>query len=154
MKRVIALFIAIFCTVSYGKELGTAPVADSADPEISAILTVHKIDRNRKATSNIWRPEKNNVFVSVEITVENTSATKEFQVKYWGFKLQNKDGNQFDMSVVSKGIAQPPVIDTTLKKGRKIKGWVSFELPKELVTVPMFLKYEDKTTSCDIVEIP
>jgi hypothetical protein len=91
------------------------------------VLTVHGIADNVPPETDIYdRPKEGNKYYAVEVTVENKgSDVISYNVIY--FKLQDSEGYTYDYTGAYK---KPWFGYGDLQPGRKVRGWITFEIPK------------------------
>lgn len=91
------------------------------------VLTVHGIADNVLPETDIYdRPKEGNKYYAVEVTVENKgSDVISYNVIY--FKLQDSEGYTYDYTGSYK---EPWLGYGDLQPGRKVRGWITFEIPK------------------------
>ena len=142
MKKVI-LFSLIFCLIfMFGCTSNTKPeptnqssqqtqiykIGDNAQWQ-DYVLTVHGTLSAVPYEDNEYdRPEAGSKYFAVEVTIENKgSEVKPYNII--DFKLQDGDGYTYD-STTADVMKQPWFGYGDLQPGRKIRGWITFEIPK------------------------
>jgi len=84
------------------------------------VLSVSKAD-----SISIWTPESGNVFLIIEVLIENVS--RDDETPYNPFYFSVKDGDGFEASTAIAA-PDPSLQSGTLPKGDKVRGFVAFEV--------------------------
>jgi hypothetical protein len=96
------------------------------------VLSVSKAD-----SISIWTPESGNVFLIIEVLIENVS--RDDETPYNPFYFSVKDGDGFEASTAIAA-PDPSLQSGTLPKGDKVRGFVAFEV--RLIATGFTVTYE------------
>jgi hypothetical protein len=110
-----------------GPRLGEAVKVDAATVTVNAFEDPAKVDAN---------PAEGSRFVAFDVTIEAT--TGPVSVSSFSFTAQSKDGFVFDAAFFGR---QPELRSQDLAQGRKIRGWVTFEVPRDQRIVALFANF-------------
>lgn len=89
--------------------------------------TVHGI---REVKGNdIFKPDEGKKWVAVEVTIENKGSEPQLVSSLLGFTLQDSEGYTYNIMPVPVDLKGS--LDGELAPGRKMRGEVSFEIPKD-----------------------
>lgn len=125
----------LFDTPSYQVVTSTPYSAPSAQldgiigdkiPALDFYLTVTEIETAN--SYNNLQPKKGNKYIAVELEIESrVDNFEDFNSLY--ARIKDKDGNLY---LVIFGGKEPWIpVQNPLKKGAKVKGWVTFEIPEK-----------------------
>jgi hypothetical protein len=94
--------------------------------------------KNYTSSNQYIKPDDGYRFLAIMVEVENTS---EGSASYnsWYFSLKNKDGVEYDSGYAD---IEPDLNSGTLQLGKKAKGYIVFEVPKNVKTSQLELIYE------------
>jgi hypothetical protein len=152
MKKVI-LFSLIFCLIFIiGCSSNTKPEV-SNNPSLQQtqtfkvgdsiqlgdyVLIVHGTADNVPYEDTEYdRPEEGNKYFAVEVTVENKGSEAN-SYNPLDFTLQDSSGYTFEKTyTVSK---EPSLSSGDLQPGRKVRGWITFEIPKTSSNLELIYK--------------
>ena len=117
-----------------------APVA-TATPKLPAASTIGKVGQRVESAGialtvikaskldqfdNIWKPKEGNVYVVVDVTIENVCRTEApYNPMY--FRIKDMDGFEYSKSFAAP---DPTLKSGNLAKGDKARGNVAFEVTK------------------------
>ncbi len=101
------------------------------------VLTVHGIADNVPPEADIYdRPKEGNKYYAVDVTIENKgSDVISYNVIY--FKLQDSEGYTYDYTGAYK---KPWFGYGDLQLDRKVRGWITFEIPKNLSNLELIFQ--------------
>lgn len=89
--------------------------------------TVHGI---REVKGNeLFKPESGKKWVAVEVTIENKSSEPQAVSSLLGFTLQDSEGYNYNVALLPVDLKGS--LDGEIAPGRKMRGEVAFEIPKE-----------------------
>jgi len=71
------------------------------------------------------QPDEGNKFLAVDVTIEN-GGTESASYNALDFEIQDSESYTYDTSMATKA---PDLGSGDLQEGRKIRGWVTFEVP-------------------------
>ena len=151
MKKITSILVALMACAALADE--TVPIRSADNPEISGSLTAYEMEKHR-AVERYFKPQRGHMHVHVDVEIENTGA--EHTYSSLRFKLIDRVNRRWDSWFGTQSLKQPGIGRVTLGTGEKVRGWVSFELPKDTILHGFKIKYDDdstKTTSGD-AEIP
>ena len=97
------------------------------------------------------KPDEGNVYLCVDITIENISNEEETISSLLMFKIVDKDGRSYDMAIFADAEGS---VDGSLGVGRKMTGELSFEVPKDINEFELEINPEIFGTGIAIVRIP
>jgi hypothetical protein len=83
----------------------------------------------RVSEGKTFKPDEGNVYLMVDITVENIGSEEESVSSLLMFKLVDKDGMGYDLAISDDQQGQ---LDGSLAAGRKMKGEITYEVPKTI----------------------
>lgn len=103
------------------------------------IVTIYSL-ANYVESNEFLQPKYKNRYVSVDVSVEN-DGTEAINVNPFDFILQDSNSYSYDNAPTTK---KPNLTLTTIQPGRKIRGFISYEVPKdalgfELIYTPNWL---------------
>lgn len=98
-----------------------------------------------KIYNEVWTPEKGKKFVAVEVLITNNSQENVEYNILSDFNLT--DENNYEYSFAAFGGKDPALSAGDIQSGRKIRGWITFEVDKsskqfELIYSPGFFSSE------------
>lgn len=104
----------------------TFKVGETATDGTTWNVTVNSV---KMATSGAYASAANgNIYLTVDVTMENISSTPQFVSSEGSFTLKDTTGQVYTEAV--NGIGVPP--NGTIQPGTKLRGQISYEIPKSL----------------------
>lgn len=88
-------------------------------------ITVHSV-QDYTSDNQFLQPDSGNKYLAVEITIENINAASQGYANPFYFSLQDSDGYVYDYSWSGK---EPMLTSDEIQRGRKQKGFLTFEVP-------------------------
>ncbi len=88
------------------------------------------------------KPEPGNKFAAVQVIVDNTNGTEDWEVIPSYFILKDSENNTY---IQNYYFVRPTLNFGIIDNGEMAKGWVSFEIPADLDIKSLKLRYEDKS---------
>ncbi|MBA7606386.1 hypothetical protein ES703_13534 [subsurface metagenome] len=98
-----------------------------------------------------FKPDESNVYLFVDITIENISNEEEHISSLLIFKIVDKDGRSYDMAIFADAKGS---VDGSLAAGRKMTGELSYEVPKNINEFELEIDPELFGAGIAIVRIP
>jgi len=98
-----------------------------------------------------FKPDEGNVYLFVDITIENISNEEENISSLLMFKIVDKDGRSYDIALSGEAKGS---VDGSLGAGRKMTGELSFEVPEDIKDFELEINPEIFGTGIAIVRIP
>ncbi len=79
------------------------------------------------SATDMWKPDKGNKFVAIEVVYENISdEPAPYNVYDW--TLFDSDSYSYQPAI---SIKEPTLNSGDLNSGKKVRGWITFEVPEE-----------------------
>jgi len=98
----------------------------------SEVISVDVLKVRKWTSTNMFiDPAKGNRFVTVEVLLKGVTGTTE-DVGYLDFGIADEDGYTYDPEAAWRDPQLPYAGDVKIKPGKKVRGWVTFEVPKTL----------------------
>lgn len=110
--------------------LGSGPRLGEAVEAGDAIVTVHTVEDPARIDAPA---EEGKRFIAFDVSVE--AAKGSVNVNSFNFSVQSQDGYVFDPAFFGR---EPALGSTELQQGRRVRGWVSFEVPKDARIVALY----------------
>lgn len=91
------------------------------------VVKVNKVT-DYKCDNEISAPKEGNKLIAIEVEYYNPTTDKQINVNCWDWKVIDNENYSYDT-----GFLEPkePYINTgTINPGGKLKGWITFEIPK------------------------
>ncbi len=98
-----------------------------------------------------FKPDEGNLYLYVDITIENISNEEETISSILMFKIVDKDGRSYDMAIFGDTEGS---VDGSLGAGRKMTGELSYEVSKNINEFELEINPELFGTGITIVRIP
>ena len=93
------------------------------------ILTVNKTERS--TGGQYTKPSEGNIWINLNLTIENTGSKQEYITTLGQMYLIDKDGNQYQTAVTNRTIENiNNSLDGAIVAKAKKTGWVGFEATK------------------------
>ena len=112
---------------------------------LSCTLTVKRTQKT--VSSSFVQLEKGHRAIGVDVVIEN-NGNEDVKVSGLWFVVQDAEGFVYNEMVFSADLS-PGFPSTTLRKGNKARGWVTFSVPKKTELQSLQLKYENGDNASD-----
>lgn len=89
-------------------------------------VTVNSVKSS--TSGSLGQPAAGNIYLVVDVTAENLTSTPQLVSSEASFTLKDKTGQVYNEAIT--GIGVPP--DGTVQPGTKLRGQISYEIPKTL----------------------
>lgn len=112
------------------KEVKSYKVGDSVKLG-GAVVTVNKIEAS--TGGQFSKPQEGNVWLNLNITIENTEAKDQYITTMGQMFLRDGDGNSYQVAVTDKSLESVNNnLDGTILAKSKRTGWVGFEVKEDV----------------------
>ena len=114
---------------------------------------VNSVRISEGGSNQFMQPEEGNVFLLIDMTVENQGSEEATVSSMMSFKLVDKDGRSQDFSISALAEAEGKM-DATLAPGRKVTGELGYEVVKGPQTFELEITSGPVNGEMGFVEIP
>ncbi len=149
MKKITSILVALMACAALAEN--SVQIHTVEDQAVCGNLTAYEMQKHR-TVERWWKPRQGYMHVHVEIEIGNADAEREYSG--FKFKLIDKVNRQWKSWYGAQGLKQPNISVVTLAPGETIRGWVSFELPKNTILNGFKIRYDDGTARSGDAEIP
>jgi len=105
-------------------------------------LKILAVNDNVSSEDNYSQPDSGNKFLSVNVMLDNRNSHSDIISDFFNLKLSDSNNNFYQSSIKSFVVKKPYLVPAIIAPGRKISGWATFEIPKNLSINSLQIRYE------------
>lgn len=126
--------------------------AEALVENTEVIIKAIRVCDRVSGVSEYVKPGTGNKLIAVQIVVDNSNGTEDWDVIPNYFKLKDSENNTYDPPLYF-GLIRPTLISGIVDSGDLVKGWITFEISNDTDINTLKLRYEyngylkDKFTS-------
>lgn len=116
---------------------------NSAEALVEKSQVIIKVVAVRDLVSGVneyVKPKEGNKFIAVQVVVDNTNGVDDWEVIPDYFKLKDSENNTYDPPYFV--LIRPALVNGIVDEGDLVKGWITFEIYKDIDIKTLRLRYE------------